>query len=304
MKCRCGYQFIFVPNVDKITDNRFATAIKKASANDTCYFTMNQLEAVVRRMEAKNPWVSGIVSLISLLVVVSLVYFDAADGVVIGAFVIFSISLLVWLARILRKPTYLDVPQLFERWQRRNGTVEKFISEPKLNEPPPEWTEPDIYDYGVERILIVERDILVDLLVKNNFHAEQGALILSEHGYPSYIEARAQTILKESPGTKVFLMHDSTKTGVGMKGRVMTKYGLSDDTVVDLGVFPDDWKKQKAARPLGLRHDNYEAPVDLLTYPRLGAVTGAAFLAGVPFLLLPPPPPGSPDSVGDGNSFG
>ena len=57
---------------------------------------------------------------------------------------------------------------------------------------------------------------------------------------------------------------------------------------MDLGISPDDWKKLKAARPLGLSHQAYEAPVDMIPYNRLGAVTTAAFLAGVPFAMLPP----------------
>lgn len=248
MKCACGYQFIFVKSVDKMTDNRFASAIKKVSANDTCYFTMNQLDAVVRRTQAKSPWVSGIVCLVSLLAALLLLYFTSRNFVVVLPFLISGVAFLTWLMRMFRKPARLDVPNLFERWQRRHP-VEKFIKEPKLSQPPPAWTEPDIYSYGVERILFVERDILVDLLVRTNFHAEQSVLVLSEHGYPSYIEARAERMLKESPGTKVFLMHDSTKTGVGMKGRVIAKYGLAEGDVVDLGVFPDDWKKLKAAGP-------------------------------------------------------
>ena len=53
MRCACGYPFTFVRSVGKMTDQRFATAIKKVSANDTRYFTMNQFEAVVRRMRLK-----------------------------------------------------------------------------------------------------------------------------------------------------------------------------------------------------------------------------------------------------------
>lgn len=215
-----------------------------------------------------------------------------------------GLSLIVFLVMAFHKPEHLKVETLVERWQRRNGPIEKFVSEPKLHSPPPDWKEPDIYSYGVERILFVERDILVDLLVKNGFHAEQRCLILSEHGYPSYIEERAQEMLKESPDTKVFVMHDSTQAGVEMKGRVIAKYGLADNPPVDLGIFPDDWKKLKAAGPLGLRHQGYEAPVDMIPYSRLGAVTTAAFVAGIPFAMLPPATRDPSQSGSDGGSFG
>ena len=89
-----------------------------------------------------------------------------------------------------------------------------------------------------------------------------------------------------------------------MKGRVTAKYGLEQNPPIDLGVFPDDWKKLKAAGPLGLRHDDYEAPVDMIPYSHLGAVTTAAFIAGVPFAMLPPPASDPSQSGSDSGSFG
>ena len=298
MRCGCGYQFVFDPKQDKMTDGRFTAALNKVSANDTYYFTQNQLDAVIRGARAKSLWRPGIICLVSLVGGLAMIALGGPEPLLWGLFVIFSIALLVWLVRQLLKPDHLDVASLVESWRRTNGPIEKLVSEPKLSRPPPEWQEPDIYDYGVERILFVERDILVDLLVKNGFHAEQRALVLSEHGYPSYIESRARTILKESPDTKVFLMHDSTPTGVGMKGRIIAKYGLEQNPPVDLGVFPDDWKKLKAAGPLGLRHDGYEAPVDMIPFSRLGTMTAAAFIAGVSFMELPDPGPSSSESSG------
>ena len=32
------------------------------------------------------------------------------------------------------------------------------LDEPSLHEPPPDWNEPDIYDYGVERCRIAGGD--------------------------------------------------------------------------------------------------------------------------------------------------
>ena len=51
------------------------------------------------------------------------------------------------------------------KWLRTGKTdrLQKMLTTAQLGTPPPDWPEPDIYDYGVERILIVEHDILVDL---------------------------------------------------------------------------------------------------------------------------------------------
>lgn len=71
MRCDCGYQFVFDPKVDKIADGKFAAALSKASANDTNYFTQNQLDAAIRRANAKNPRTAGLVCLVFVLVLVA-----------------------------------------------------------------------------------------------------------------------------------------------------------------------------------------------------------------------------------------
>jgi len=68
-----------------------------------------------------------------------------------------------------------------------------------LHQPPPDFTEPDIYDYGVESILVVDRDILVDVFVKNGFHAQQHVLVISINRYPAYLLAEARKALDANP---------------------------------------------------------------------------------------------------------
>ena len=62
------------------------------------------------------------------------------------------------------------------KWVGVQGPIEKMIETPRLGTPPPEFEEPDLYDYGVERILVVQHDLLVDLFVLNGLHAEQRML--------------------------------------------------------------------------------------------------------------------------------
>ena len=54
-KCKCGYQFVFVKSVDKITDNRFATAIKSVSADERqLRFVEPDLDGRAVRLERCN----------------------------------------------------------------------------------------------------------------------------------------------------------------------------------------------------------------------------------------------------------
>ena len=57
-------------------------------------------------------------------------------------------------------------------WQAKYP-LEKLLEGRKLEAPPPDWKEEDVYDYGAERVLVVDDDALVDFFVLNDFHAQQ-----------------------------------------------------------------------------------------------------------------------------------
>ncbi len=154
------------------------------------------------------------------------------------------------------------------------------LVKPSLHDPPPQFQEEDLYDYGVERIIIVERPILVDLLVKNDFHADQKALIFSMDGYPSYIVEKAKKLLKNSPALPVYLLHDATEKGIKMHKKIR----FSDhQAVIDLGVFPEQIKNLSVLKPLRLKHKEFQAPLDVLPYAALSGLSAAAIAAHVPF---------------------
>ena len=68
----------------------------------------------------------------------------------------------------------------------------------------------------MERILVVARDLLVDLMINNNRHTDQRILVLAESGYPDYLVPRARQLLEERCDLPVFLLHDATPSGVAM----------------------------------------------------------------------------------------
>ena len=146
------------------------------------------------------------------------------------------------------------------------------LLQPGLHKPPPEFPEQDLFDYGAERIIIVERRLLVDLLVRNGFHAEQNALIFSRDGYPSYIVQHALKILKENSLLPVYLLHDAND------GDMVTalKKKLSGRTVIDLGLNPEHLEKMHFIKSLQLHLNRYKAPLDILPYPVLATICGQA----------------------------
>jgi hypothetical protein len=127
-----------------------------------------------------------------------------------------------------------------ERYHRADP-IERLVDSPRLSAPPPPAPEPDVYDYGVERILIVEHDRLVDSLVLSGDHAELRALVLSESGYPRYLVDRARKLLLERPDLPVVILHDATEAGRKMNARLQSSglLPLRGRKITDAGLFPN-----------------------------------------------------------------
>lgn len=277
LKCKaCGYTPTFDPKQDHFTDGKFLALIRKASANDTQYFTLNQLYAQYCRTYPGS-YVKGGVALLMFVAFFTMIALCNGSPtmriIMVGLLVtlLVAVLLLWWSGFLSYVPDRNKFERLVARWQDKRGPIEKLVQQPRLHEPPPQWQEPDIYDYGFERLLIVERDELVDLLVLNGVHAQERALVISEKGYPAYLLPLASKALQENPDLPVFLLHDATPQGVLMMERVRLakRFPLGDRHVTDLGLFPQD------VRRLGHLHRTHnrgesEVPVD---YMAMGMMT-------------------------------
>ncbi len=269
-----------------MTDNKFLSIIKKASADDRYYFTFFQLYSAWCKTKGK-------INLSNLFGI-------AFKYILIGSFAFAFISIkctlpknsflffLILLPMIAlmhgivhyHRPNQKDLRTLIRKWFNSKGPIKKMLVEPSMHESPPKFQEGDLYDYGVERIIIVERPILVDLLVKNDFHADQKALVFSMDGYPTYIAEKAKKLLTESPDLPVYLLHDATEKGMKMHKKIKLP---GHHPVIDLGVFPEQMKNLSMLKSLRLKHQGYQAPLDALPYAALSALSVAAIAAHVPF---------------------
>jgi hypothetical protein len=277
MKCGvCGYQFTFNPKVratQGFTDGKFSACIQAASQNNTAWFTKNQLYAAYCRRTSKSG-LTGVIwgILIVLLGIFATAYFAAPIGVIIlvvGFAILFGTLVGIIAAR--RATRWSNFQEILQRWERSGKTIERLIEKPSLHEPPPDWSEPDIYEYGVERILLVEHNILVDLFVKNGVHAEQRMLVLSGSGYPDYLLPIARRLLEEKPDLPVFLLHDATTQGGEMEERVLSNgmFPLDGHPITDLGMFPTDFQKLKRTNSFDPENEHRALPVDAMMLPLL-----------------------------------
>jgi hypothetical protein len=282
MHCsKCRHHFVFNPKESRtmgLTDGKFEAAIKRAGQNGTYFFTANQLYAAYASSQkvVRVPLIIG-----GAVMAFGGIMFVATSPLI--GMGLFAVASLAFLAAYFSKPQVLR-REYFQaavgKWLSRHGKIQGLITEPALHQPPPEWPEEDIYDYGAERILIVQRDLLVDLFVRNKQHAEQRMLVISESGYPEYLIPLANQLLDERDDLPVYLMHDADDAGTQMKNRVrsLSWLRLRNHKLVDMGFFKSDFEKLKRTRNFDNRSSDRALPADALMMGAMVTGLGACFL--------------------------
>lgn len=284
MTCSCGYHFVFNPKQDRVSDGKFAAAIAQAGRNGTYVFTKNQLHtAFCRKLKQKTGCF-----LVLLIIAVAAAIFGLAVGITglgIPALFVALVSFLLFMQANKNPNTARPrFDSLLSRWLSRLN-IPNLVQEPAMHQPPPDWPEQDIYDYGAEKILIVQHDLLVDLFVRNNFHSEQACLVVSVNHYPQYIWQRAESILRSQNLTSVFMLHDATTQGLRASERFQAAHAplLGQNRVLDLGLFPGDADKMPALSACHLKKESMDVPVDIIPYAHLQGLMAQSMQDGVPF---------------------
>lgn len=295
----CNYTYVF-SKTDKpdMTDGRFHAMLRKASGNGTRWFTFDELWATYSRMaydKVPGPiMMSILVGIFGGMFLVLPVIGFATEGTPWAFLLLIPIAILfIWLIRLPRKrfkpPTREAFQAHITKWENAGRKIENYIREPMLHQPPPNWTEADIYDYGVERILIVERDILVDWFVLNGWHTQNRTLVFAESGYPHYITERAQAMLQAQPDLPVLLLHDSTESGGQMEQRIL-HYGnpvnVTGHPITDLGIHTDDVASLKRLKYLAPHKSGHVLPADALGFKTLAPGLATAAVGGIALSAL------------------
>ncbi len=294
MTCvQCKYRYVFNPKVSpKMTDNRFLSFLRMAAGGEGAFFTLPQLYFQYVRKSQSSKLTSAVAAAIVALPITFLLYFIPEierPPVGLGIFLL-SFLLVFWAVEKSSAPLPREG---FEKtflapWEKAKGPLKNLIRKPRLKEPPAEAKFADVYDYGVERIMVVSRDILVDLFVLNGWHTEQRALIISESGYPRYLRKKANQLLGERPDLPVFLLHDASKHGEEMETRLRRSrmLALAEHPVTDLGLSRADAGKFKKLRHARSGDQEDYIPLDALPCGMLITGLTAAVLGGIAFAEL------------------
>lgn len=279
---------VFDPERDEMSDSEWLELLARASGDGRLHFTENQLylsyarnKVVVTRYVARR----GVIGLGMVVVgLATWIYALKADWgitLVLGIAVTLSGVGMVGTGVVTRRdPAPRDcVTRWLRRWVEQRGP-DRLISAPGLRDSGAEFL--------VESpacLLVVERETVVDLLLKNGAHRALSAVIVSESGYPPALANAARLALEQSENLKTVLVHDATPFGVAMATRLRKSsvLPLANRKLIDAGLFPADviWLAELApAIPAG--HVN-QVPLDSLSYEALlvglrGVLQGAISL--------------------------
>lgn len=97
----------------------------------------------------------------------------------------------------------------------------------------------DLSSYGFDRVVVVEHDDLVDMLVANQFHFQHNAAILSFSDYPRQIADLVHEQLRRSPeAATVYVLHDASSEGYERGDRWLADAQANPQRVVRVGLSP------------------------------------------------------------------
>ncbi|HAS45101.1 MAG TPA: hypothetical protein DCS93_31755 [Microscillaceae bacterium] len=274
MTCdECGYRFILSPKLYKVGDRRMQKIIE---GMDDKHFTIHQLYAHYVNKYTKRSKRSRSTSLpiLGVVYLASLLFSAGNTEAMIIATVLFGIiSVLVFLGG---KPlaTFQEVKDALSKWNQAKKIPTLIQGKPSFHRSTSQYQETDLFNYGVEAIIVVDRNIYVDLLVKNKFHTQYKALIVSAKLYPQYLEKQLRNLISETSGLPILFLHDANSKGVQTKEIFIKSVGLSLDNhhCIDLGLFPEHFQKLTPLKNLRNQIPEREWRLDCLQIKHIEAI--------------------------------
>ncbi len=316
MVCKsCRYEFTLSPKEKPyITDQAFKLAVDRLSGPDGSYFTYNQLYAAIHRlvrkkMDKNRYAVTAVLIVIGLFVSAVLGSF-IADAInadywpQVTIFIIF-VALAVYFAV---RPVNTDpklVSDTIHKYTKQHP-LERLADGTKFKDMDVKAVDKELFQFAPERILIVERDDMADMLLLNRFHVENKTLVVSMQRYPQRAYDGVKHFLSKNPELPVHIMHDASKEGLKMKESLETRkdWELKGSAITDLGLFPKDLSRLKdpvwrptgraavaggAAAPKGkdpreIINEGYRMPVDVAPPRAFMGTAALAMIAGAALL--------------------
>lgn len=236
---KCHYQFVFRKKDDNITDMALRQIIQRLSDNGQYAFTATQLALEICRLWRKKTLGPAGCSVIALIisVIAGLIAFSEWNG--LGGILLFAVilPLAIWLGqRGKSKLSFSKACKIVSKYRQIhpiNGLADGTAFRQQT-------LAADFLDphYAPERILVVERDELVDMLVRNRFHLTAKAAVVSRTGYPKGVFTACQAFLRNYPDTPVYVVHDASLQGFALATQLAAdpEWQFARQRLADLGI--------------------------------------------------------------------
>lgn len=256
----CGYRFALNPKEPYgITDMAFKLALDKLSGAGQYYFTHDQLYARIYRLVVKKetPDLLSLSCLGIFLIAMGAAILVGALGLEMWTLAVLTALVIIFIVRLHKKPVAIpaDIPLKHIKTYKAIHPIDNLVDGTRFREPADHEFDAEFLDYAPERILIVEHDDTVDMLLLNRFHFENKTLVVSAGKYPGPAFEACRRFLSAHPDLPVFLVHDCSADGIRMQSRLLTDPGwdLKEKNITNLGLHPKDVARLK--RPMWIPED-------------------------------------------------
>ncbi len=298
---KCGYQFVFRKSADGISDSALRQLIQRLSASGQQAFTATQLALAICRSwrQKKGALIGCGVVTLAVAILIGLAQ-HASLG--FAVFAILSTLIIAGWWKRGRLPFH-KTRKLVDRYHQAHPIAALADGRAFRQQTAPP-IDPENLQYAPERILVVERDDLVDMLIRNRFHLSHKTAVVSRSGYPEQVFAACREFLRNHPNTPVQVLHDASASGFNLTAQLATdpKWAFARQCLIDIGISraaldgnsslpwlpPDNSRRSGilSTDPAKMLRTGYRVPVDYIGPKPLMNLLGAAVVGGA--LLLTP----------------
>lgn len=304
----CGYRFALDPKkAPNLSDMAIKKLVDRLSGFGQYAFTYHQLYARIHRLlrkKGRSGRIGCAVVLGILLIILSFSVFSewALPPLALIVPAALYIWFIVWLVRRPVKIPHSAIADTISRY-RAAHPLEGMADGTGIQEGGGTDLDPELLQHAPERILIVERDDVAEMLIRNGFHLENKTLVISANRLPTRAFAAYRHFLTRHPDLPVAVIHDASKKGHRLKTDLMAdpEWGLAGKKVQDLGLHPADVARLKTpvwtpepgsknkhvrvkGKPVETIQSGYFMPLDIAGPRALMGSMGLAMVVGAALL--------------------
>ncbi len=138
--------------------------------------------------------------------------------------------------------------EYLQQWIKINGEPVKILFQSPMKSLPMAKNSPPITNLSTtitaanyDRVVVCNRSVIAQLLIRNNFSVENSCAVLTIDGYPESTFAATLAQLHRNPQLQVYALHDGSPHGVQMIHRLRQEERWFPNTtipIIDVGIMP------------------------------------------------------------------